>query len=229
MYYSYYLSDTKVVEQIIKGISRMNQKGYRDQEYKEIKKTIQQQGNFSIINNELIEKVARYKFYYCLWNANNRVRIREEYKNCQYLLGEYTKGFDYIKVHKELLYEKLLKIIENYLLNYMNENFAPQIHREMEHYSWDTIDILTAKEHKEIDTKNSKATIVRGQLTNNKLIQKNESKSLTVELLKKIAGGKQFPSKKKANEYIQNEYGIKGSIDKFIDTAETINTDKGSF
>lgn len=207
----------------------MNQRGFTDQEYKKIKQTIQQ-GDFSIINNELIEKVARYKFYYCLWSANRRVRMREDYKDFQYLLGEYTEGFDYMKEHKEGLYKKLLTITENYLLNGMNVNFAPQIHREREHYSWDAIDILPAKEHLKIDTKKSKETIVRWHFTIKKSTSNTDSKPLTIETIKKVAEGKRFSSITKSNKYIQNECGIKPSkIKKLIDTGETIVTEKGSF
>jgi hypothetical protein len=207
----------------------MNQRGYTDQEYKKIKQTIKQ-GDLSIINDELVERVARYKFYYCLWNADKRVSTREDYKDFKYCLGVYTQGFDYMKEHKKELYEKLLIITENYLLNGMNGNFAPQIHREREYYSWDAIDILPAKEHLKIDTKKSKETIVRWHFTVKKSTTNIDSKPLTIQVIKKVAEGKRFSSITKSNEYIQNECGIKPSkIKKLIDTGETIVTEKGSF
>jgi len=202
--------------------------GLTSVEYENVKRTIQQ-GDLSIVTDELIENIARFKFYKSLWNADDRVNNRESYKDIQYLLGEYTKGFDYMKVHKKELHEKLLTITKNYIYNNLNRDFAPQIHRELRDYSWDTIDILPEKEHKEIDTKNSKATIVRGHFTNNELIPKSKAKPLTKEELKKIAGGKQFSSITKAKEYIKSGYGFKGNIDKVIDTAEKIKTKVGSF
>ncbi|MET3320544.1 UNVERIFIED_ORG: hypothetical protein ABIC97_003644 [Peribacillus simplex] len=207
----------------------MNQRGYTDKEYKKIKQTIQQ-GDLSIINDELVERIARYKFYYCLWNADKRVSVREDYRDIKYCLGVYTQGFDYMKEHKKELYGKLLAITKIYLIKGMDMIFAPQIHREREHYSWEDIDILPAKEHMKIDTKKSKETIVRWHFTFEKSTTKTDSKPLTIEIIKKVAEGKRFPSITQANEYIHNECGIKPSkINKLIDTAETIVTEKGNF
>lgn len=185
------------------------------------------------ITDELVIKIARYKFYYMLNNAKNvRVKRRNDYKEVQYKLGAFSKGFDNLKKYRPDLFEKLLQIVRTYLENGMNNDLSPTIHRLKQHYEWATIDILTAKEHKEVDS--SKPTIIRNQL----ILRKSESKGkgkpktkpLTMKIIRQMAEGKQFPSITKAIEYIENEYGISESkIKKFIDTGEIIETEKGSF
>mgnify|MGYP001375684187 CR=1 FL=1 len=180
------------------------------------------------ITEQLVFEVARYKLYYMLSNAYNRTKTREEYKDVEYRLGEFRDGIDNLKKHRSELYDKYLKMIRTYLEKEMDGDYAPTIHRTKQHYEWKTIDILTAKEHKEID--NSKTTIIRNQVMIGKSKGKGKSKPLTMKIIRQMAEGKQFPSITKAIEYIEKEYGIsENKIKKFIDTGEIIETEKGSF
>ncbi|MFC0417737.1 hypothetical protein ACFFHH_20215 [Cytobacillus solani] len=172
------------------------------------------------ITNELIFEVARYKLYYMLNNAHNRPKRREEYKNVKYKLGEFRDGMTNLLKYRPELYEKYLSLIKTYLEHELNGDFAPTIHRLQQHYEWDAIDILTSKEHKELD--NSKETIVSIE----NIFIKSTSKSKKRKNLKlALPLKKQFPSVVKAAEYLQNEYNLTNNmIQKMIDTGEKINT-----
>lgn len=181
------------------------------------------------VDEQLILEVAGYKLYYMLNNAYNRTKRRSEYKYVKYKLGAYRDGMTNLKRYRPDLYDKFLKMINTYLEHGMNGDYAPTIHRTQQHYEWETIDILTVKEHKDLD--NAKPTIVRSHFVLEKSVPGGALiESLTLELIKEVAKGKQFPSITKAIEYLQNEYGVKPSKAKnLVDTAETLKIEKGSF
>lgn len=184
-------------------------------------------GNFEI-TERLILEVARYKLYYMLNNAYNRSKKRKEYKDVKYKLGAYRDGMENLKKHRPDLYRKYLEIIKTYLENRLKGDFSPTIHRTQLHYEWQTIDILTAREHRELD--NAKSTIIRNHFVQKKLGEEVESKPLTIEVIKQAAEGIEFPSIIKAIKYVESEYGMSISdIKKIIDTGETIETEKGCF
>ena len=180
------------------------------------------------ITDELVIEIAKYKFYYMLNNAKNvRVKRRNDYKEVQYKLGAFSKGFDNLKKYRPDLFEKLLQIVRTYLENRMNDDLAPTIHRLKQHYEWEHIDIITAQEHMKIDT--YVPVIVRNEMR--MMAEKpKKAKRLTMRDIRKMAQGKKFETTTAAIEYAKSTYGVsENSIKKYIDSGEMIVTESGRF
>jgi hypothetical protein len=113
------------------------------------------------ITDELVIEIAKYKFYYMLNNAKNvRVKRRDDYKEVQYKLGAFSKGFDNLKKYRPDLFEKLLQIVRTYLENRMNDDLAPTIHRLKQHYEWEHIDIIPKWKHDEEDSAKMQGVLI---------------------------------------------------------------------
>ncbi|EOW8912837.1 hypothetical protein ACOVAE_003060 [Listeria monocytogenes] len=134
-------------DQPTKKKGRPRERAMTNDEYKAIK------GELPEINNQLIFGVMDYKVYSMLSNANHRTLNRPDYiaKDIKYHLGEYKKGMDNMRKFRPDLYEKCWDMITAYIENDFDEDLAPTIHRTKKDYEWKTIDILTAKDHKEQD------------------------------------------------------------------------------
>lgn len=210
-------------------MGRPRERKMTNAEYKEVKvavKALKQK----VINDELILRVAEYKIYYMLSNAEYRTKTRNEYKGVEYKLGEYKNGLKSMRKYRPDLYGRYWIMIRDFIEHEFDFSFAPTIHRTNKHYEWETIDILTAKEHKDLD--NAKQVIIRNQVKIGKSRKSTESKGklLTMEDIKKSVEGNRYPSITKAIEYLQNEYGLKSSeVRRVIDTGEIIQTEKGNF
>jgi hypothetical protein len=207
-------------------MGRPRERTMTNHEYKEVKALRQKQQE---VSNQIIFGVAEFKIYSMLSNAEYRTKKRNEYKNVQYKLGEYKNGLGNMRKNRPDLYEKFWDMVGEFIEREFDSSYAPTIHRTDQHYEWETIDILTAKEHKDLD--NAKPTIIRGQFVlGKKLSSKSKRKPLTLGTIRKVSEGKRFPSITKAVEYIENEFGITGStVNRFIDTGNSIKTEKGSF
>lgn len=210
-------------------MGRTRVKSMTQEEYKVLKRNIEN----VIITDELVEKVWDYKWYGLCNNAKNGRAENKDgnhpaYENVKYYLGELKDVNKNIRTYDPKLYQKGLIVTRNCLEHRLNEEYSPTLHRLGQHYKYGELDILTAKEHVEID--NGKPVIIRGQfIFGKKSASKNKSEPLTIEHIIKMSKGKQFPSIIKAFNYIEKEFGIKpNTIYKLIDTGEALNTEKGS-
>lgn len=103
----------------------------------------------------LILKIFYFKFEKSCSNAKYvRCGKKKGYENVHFLLGEWNDYdlFRNLRKYRPDIVESGLNIIETYIRNEFNNDYAPILHRKHDkgNYAWDNIEIMPRKQHDEL-------------------------------------------------------------------------------
>lgn len=107
----------------------------------------------SIARERLVMKLFYFKFEGSCSNAKYvRCGKKKGYENVEFQLGGWSILIRNLKKNRPDILEKGINIIETYIRNEFNKDYAPILHRKNDkgHYAWDNIEIMTRKAHDEL-------------------------------------------------------------------------------